>query len=111
MEDDKILLRIKRKYTKDEEIGLLVQKLKDVEVELGQYKSENAELLHQLKNDGKAELLNEIKGLRKTVSNLTKKINENPWKKELAKKKKENRELLEKYLSLNLKFNKLNNNV
>lgn len=111
MEDDKILLRIKRKYTKDEEVGLLVAKLKSTELEVGMLKSENAELEYKLKNRPESVLENEIIALKKTVSALTKKVNESPYKESYQVLKKEHRKLLERFLSLQIKYNKLNNGI
>ena len=47
--EDRLLMKLKRKYTRDEEVGLLVQKLKRVEVENGELRSRIAELEYQLK--------------------------------------------------------------
>lgn len=47
--DREILLRIKRKYSSDEEIKVLLQKIADLEIEVGVLKSEKAELEDMLK--------------------------------------------------------------
>ena len=37
--EDRILLKLKRQYSKDETVGLLTEKLRKVEIELGKYKA------------------------------------------------------------------------
>ena len=44
MHEDKILLRLKRKYTKDEEVSFILKALADAQFENGVLKSEIAEL-------------------------------------------------------------------
>jgi len=44
---DRMILKLKRKYSKDEEVGLLIQALKAKEVEVGELKSEVAHFKEQ----------------------------------------------------------------
>lgn len=73
---DRVLLKIKRKYTTDEEIGIVIQKLKEIEFENGQLKAEISELKYQLsQRDKKDEQIisfkSEIKRLNNNILNLT----------------------------------------
>lgn len=47
--EDTILLSIKRQYTNDEKLAILVKKVKDLEFKVGVLNSENAELHHNNK--------------------------------------------------------------
>lgn len=69
---DRILLKIKRKYTMDEEISIIIQKLKEVEFENGQLKAEIAELKYQLsQRDKKDEQIISFKSEIKRLKDLT----------------------------------------
>jgi hypothetical protein len=46
--EDTILLKIKRRFTKDEEVKLLVDKVKSLEFRIGELTSENTELWDRL---------------------------------------------------------------
>lgn len=46
--NDKVLLRIRREYSKDEKFAILLEGLRNKNIEIGVLKSEKAELEHQL---------------------------------------------------------------
>lgn len=75
--EKEILLKLKRKYSKNEEINLLVKKLKDVEFENGVLKSELAELKYisngkEIKAERLKQLENENKNLKSKIIKLEK---------------------------------------
>lgn len=72
--DDRVLLKLKRKYSKDETVAMLIEKLKKVELELGYTKSERDELKYQ--NKDLNENLKRINTQFKKVNVLMKKVNE-----------------------------------
>ena len=84
--EDKLLLKIKRKYSKDEEISLLIQKIKELEFNNGELKSEIEELkyvkeyipiLSQFKDSFESEgfnpqILTDYKNCQKNIRDLRK---------------------------------------
>ena len=48
MNDDDMILRIKRKYTKNEEVGIILQRLSEREIEIGILKSDVARLKYEI---------------------------------------------------------------
>jgi len=70
--EKEILLRLKRKYSKDEEIGLLVNQLKKLEFENGVLKSELAESKYI--SNGKEIKIERLKQLESENKNLKSKI-------------------------------------
>ena len=51
--EDNVLIRLKRKYSKDELVSGLIRQLSEKDVEIGKLKSEICELNYNLKNDGR----------------------------------------------------------
>lgn len=64
--EEKILLKLRREYSKDEAVSLAMQKLSEVRIEVGILRSENAELQDKL-NSAMVELktLREYKATQK----------------------------------------------
>lgn len=67
MFEDDILLKLRRKYSKDETVALLNKEFAASQVEIGELKSEVAHLTHELK---------EREGLLKAYNDLNKAIEE-----------------------------------
>lgn len=66
MHPDEILLRLKRKYSRDEEFKLILQELSEAKVLIGQYKSEVEHLNYLLQSRAEQPLTNhEKKELKK----------------------------------------------
>jgi len=77
-----MLLRLKRKYTKDEEVGLIIHALRDKDVEIGKLKSEIVELKHNIKELKASNEMaqvnryrNQIEKQKKEITGLNARIN------------------------------------
>lgn len=64
--ENRVILKLKRKYSKNEEMGLILQKLSKTEVELGKWKSYATEI-ETVHKDKKHKYMNELNSLKSKV--------------------------------------------
>ena len=104
--ENNILLSLKRKYSKSEEVAFIIDKLKNVEYENGVLKSSIAELEHNIKLRDQAISKQEqtIDELRRKISHIHRDlIRENKlktYRNQIKKLKKDKRKFQDQYLSL-----------
>ena len=102
MEDETILLKIKRQFSKDESISALNKIISELRIEIGILKSDNAELKDVIDSmfvDGEAVQPNWLKD--DVIKNLERKLkNERKLKKDLQKSTNEWRDKFYSLLSL-----------
>lgn len=109
---DNVLIKLKRKYGKDETVAALIKKLSESEVEIGTLKAEIDHLQAQLtltKKDNERELRIEAK---KSEVYQAKAKECTILKKEIEKLRKERSQYIQKYHALELeKANNWNNKI
>lgn len=118
--EDTILLKLKRKYSEQEEMAFLVQKMKEIELDNGMLKSEVAELTDKLKAANSQLKQNQdlIHTLKKKNMEMNQKHSQTcqetlaqekivELKQEVYKYQQQKRKEQERYISLKIRYDKL----
>jgi uncharacterized protein YoxC len=99
--DDNILLRLRRRYRKDEAFDYVSQELKKAHIEIGVLKSEKQELEDRL-----CKMSQETQSQKKVIQKLSQKLNDPDVQRQLQKLNKSLSEWRNLALSLKAKYEK-----
>ena len=97
---EKVVLRLKREYSKDELVAHLSKKLTEAEMEIGMLKSENEEMLYKLNKTLKLDP-EDLNRLCQTLRYQKKNEKIKHWKERYKKMELERDKLLLKVIQLN----------